>query len=579
MTSQQQLIPHIHHERQEPGSMLCAQHALNALLQGNYYDATQLADIARELDSLESTQLGLSAADIASRDRASLNMDDTGFFSVSVLERALQVWGLSLANWRSEAMRPRQAAPEKERAFVLNLDSHWFTIRSFGSSGQFWYNLNSFLPQPSWVGPNYLGTLLHTAESEGYSVFVAFAGEGTLSSSLSESDADQVADLLPKPGSAAASSSNTSNAALGLKPQMPSASSSADRGLSYTGDEDADLQAALRASLADSAAVSSPSSLASAPRLRRGRSGSGSNSVEGFEVPETDADIDMIAPMRQRMRSGLTSGPSMKSTTTSFIDEEEELRRAMEASLATTSSSSSLAATAANARSASSTTAGDERQMNRRRRRIQRPQAGGTTAEDAIDIDAADASLTAGSLPTRSPFLSPAMAAANADNDDVEDLPSDDDDLDPFSVPGAPEASALIGRQDRDYDDEDQQLQAALAASLGDEGAAARLASMGAAVTGSHSQSKQDVEPTPPDVDRIRKMREEQRRVEREERDRQERRQRGEVTPPPPSAAAAKTKAKSRGDGENEDDDDEEEEEAEEISPEEMRRRRLARFG
>ena len=30
-------------EQQEHGSMLCAQHALNALLQGNYYDPSQLA--------------------------------------------------------------------------------------------------------------------------------------------------------------------------------------------------------------------------------------------------------------------------------------------------------------------------------------------------------------------------------------------------------------------------------------------------------------------------------------------------------------------------------------------------------
>ena len=59
-------------------------------------------------------------------------------------------------------MRSRQAQPEKERAFVLNLDSHWFTIRAFGASGNFWFNLNSFLSEPSWVGPNYLGTLLHS---------------------------------------------------------------------------------------------------------------------------------------------------------------------------------------------------------------------------------------------------------------------------------------------------------------------------------------------------------------------------------------------------------------------------------
>jgi hypothetical protein len=56
--------------------MLCAQHALNALLQGNYYDPSQLADVAKQLDELERSQLDEEAW--RNRDVASLNMDDTG---------------------------------------------------------------------------------------------------------------------------------------------------------------------------------------------------------------------------------------------------------------------------------------------------------------------------------------------------------------------------------------------------------------------------------------------------------------------------------------------------------------------
>lgn len=136
--------------------MLCAQHALNALLQGSYYDPSQLADIAKQLDGLERTQLDDEAW--RNRDEASLNMDDTGewhpfsglfritnqadlvvtpgYFSVSVLEKALEVWGLSLLRWRSEEMRAMQSRPEEQLAFVLNLDSHWFTIRGF--LGGYW---------------------------------------------------------------------------------------------------------------------------------------------------------------------------------------------------------------------------------------------------------------------------------------------------------------------------------------------------------------------------------------------------------------------------------------------------------
>lgn len=59
--------------------MLCAQHALNALLQGNYYDPSQLAEIAKRLDELEHSNV--DEATWNARDEASLNMDDTGEWS------------------------------------------------------------------------------------------------------------------------------------------------------------------------------------------------------------------------------------------------------------------------------------------------------------------------------------------------------------------------------------------------------------------------------------------------------------------------------------------------------------------
>jgi ataxin-3 len=57
-------------------------------------------------------------------------------------------------------------------AFVLNLEQHWFTLRRFGRPGGkgFWFNLNSFLPSPEWVGNTYLGMVLQQAEREGESV-------------------------------------------------------------------------------------------------------------------------------------------------------------------------------------------------------------------------------------------------------------------------------------------------------------------------------------------------------------------------------------------------------------------------
>ncbi|RDX42062.1 Josephin-domain-containing protein [Lentinus brumalis] len=72
MATVQNIIPLIYHEKQEPGEMLCAQHALNSLLQGQYFSAPDLSEIAHELDEDESREL-----DEEERAQTSNNMDDT----------------------------------------------------------------------------------------------------------------------------------------------------------------------------------------------------------------------------------------------------------------------------------------------------------------------------------------------------------------------------------------------------------------------------------------------------------------------------------------------------------------------
>lgn len=60
--------------------MLCAQHALNMLLQGAYFTAVELAEIALQLDEQERSVLtGAERANFRSQ-----NMDDSGYFSVQV---------------------------------------------------------------------------------------------------------------------------------------------------------------------------------------------------------------------------------------------------------------------------------------------------------------------------------------------------------------------------------------------------------------------------------------------------------------------------------------------------------------
>ena len=56
-------------------------------------------------------------------------------------------------------------------AFILNLKQHWFTLRRFGPSDDsgkgHWYNLDSSLRGPEWVGKMYLWMVIQQMEAEG----------------------------------------------------------------------------------------------------------------------------------------------------------------------------------------------------------------------------------------------------------------------------------------------------------------------------------------------------------------------------------------------------------------------------
>ncbi|THU95668.1 Josephin-domain-containing protein [Dendrothele bispora CBS 962.96] len=251
MAGLENLTALIYHEQQQEGSMLCAQHALNSLLQGHYFMAPDLSEIARQLDELE----GNYDQDHGQTPSISQNMDDTGFFSIQVLEHALKVWGLSLVRWRGEDMRPYQDRPHTQLAFILNHEQHWYTLRRFGPAWAdfrddpgfgHWYNLNSFLPRPEWVGKLYLGMVLHQAESEGYSVFVVVQTDASSPLALPRTEADHLAGTLPEPGS---TSHMSDTARLSSHSEI--------RG---PDDEDWELQMALHASLEDGDPAASPPS-------------------------------------------------------------------------------------------------------------------------------------------------------------------------------------------------------------------------------------------------------------------------------------------------------------------------------
>jgi ataxin-3 len=60
-----------------------------------------------------------------------------------------------------------------QRAFILNCNQHWFTLRKFGDAEGVgpWFNLDSSLERPEWVSETYLGVLLRQSEADGNTTF------------------------------------------------------------------------------------------------------------------------------------------------------------------------------------------------------------------------------------------------------------------------------------------------------------------------------------------------------------------------------------------------------------------------
>ena len=125
-------------------------------------------------------------------ENGSPNYNDSGFFSVQVISRALQIWGLEMTPIGSTTMREAKAHPEQQKAFICNFDQHWLTLRQFGDSPDRWYDLNSTASLPKPITATYLGMYLQQLETEGYSIFV-------ITGQLPVCDGDQEAELVPVP--------------------------------------------------------------------------------------------------------------------------------------------------------------------------------------------------------------------------------------------------------------------------------------------------------------------------------------------------------------------------------------------
>jgi ataxin-3 len=138
---------------------------LNSLLQGDYYSAVDLANIAHELDSMERTYMTEGTS------RESSNYDDTGFFSIQVIQKALKSWNLELVPFKSsnELACMAREYPTEQKAYICNYKQHWYTIRKIG---HYWFNLNSMFKKPELISDTYLAILLKQLEHDGYSIFI-----------------------------------------------------------------------------------------------------------------------------------------------------------------------------------------------------------------------------------------------------------------------------------------------------------------------------------------------------------------------------------------------------------------------
>jgi len=162
---------YLYHEKQE--SALCAIHALNNLLQGEYFGVAEMMNLAAELDREEKlmmAEMGTETNEYLKFMREdSHNVGLDGNFSIEVIKKALQVFQLTGTPITHPEMNNVSAEPQKEIGFVCNLSNHWFAIRRVRA--KFW-DLNSLHKAPVFLSEIYLGAFLKQLQVEGYTIYV-----------------------------------------------------------------------------------------------------------------------------------------------------------------------------------------------------------------------------------------------------------------------------------------------------------------------------------------------------------------------------------------------------------------------
>lgn len=175
---------------------------------------------------------------------------------LQVLEKALEVWDLQVIPLHSPVAEPAQIDPELENAFICHLHDHWFCIRKVNGE---WYNFDSLYAAPTHLSKFYLSAYLDTLKSSGWSIFLVrgnFPKECPISASESSNGYGQW--LSPEDAERITKSCNSNQVpaqTTNLNDQPPGLFYEEVEMLSQM--EDADLRAAIAASLMDASPAGS----------------------------------------------------------------------------------------------------------------------------------------------------------------------------------------------------------------------------------------------------------------------------------------------------------------------------------
>ena len=191
----------IYHERQS--GQLCGQHALNNFVQGPSFTIVQLAEIAHQLDRIESNILTSSTSNSdnigniaesggntnensrpsttgssnhtdgnGTSTTGSHHVDEAGNFSIEVLKAALlQSYEVNLVHQQSQSVQAYLQTHDITtiQGFICHKNDHWFCIRKLYN--RYW-NLNSTLEYPSVISHFALATEMEQyATQHGYTIF------------------------------------------------------------------------------------------------------------------------------------------------------------------------------------------------------------------------------------------------------------------------------------------------------------------------------------------------------------------------------------------------------------------------